>query len=255
MLLNNTQTLLKKIILLMAIVVTLQACDLKYLGGKRPTEQEGTVPSDSVDINTQQSAGSEKETKNNENSEPATSEKSNTPKVLDSKIKVTDRIAKLRLVSTWNIRGRVSIVTGNDGWGGSIRWKQVDANYDIRIVGPLGQGGIWLQGSPGFVELRSSKNKKPITATDAEALLYRQMGWKIPVSGMRYWVLGLYGPGKIESIKYNKEGLPSEFVQSGWTIRWSRYRKAEGMQFPAKIYLNNDRFRVKMIVKQWKLES
>ncbi len=255
MLLNSTKILLKKTILLMAVIMTLQACDLKYLGGKRPTEQEGTVPSDSVDINTQQRIGNDQQTDDKNARQQTTAEKNNNPKVWDSKIQVTERIAKLRLVTTWSIRGRVSIVTGNDGWGGSIRWKQVDSNYDIRIVGPLGQGGIWLQGSPGFVELRSSKNKKSITATNAEALLYRQMGWRIPVSGMRYWVLGLFGPGKIESIKYNKEGLPSEFVQSGWTIRLKRYREAEGLQFPAKIYLSNDRFRVKMIVKRWKLES
>jgi len=230
---------------MLAVVFSMQACNLKYLGGKRPTEQVGANTAKSVDENPKQTEKNKTTDKNDntaDNNDPTNTE-------------VSPRIAKLRSLSSWSIRGRVSIVTGDDGWNGSIRWKQVDSNYDIRIVGPLGQGSIWLQGSPGFVELRSSKNKKSITAIDAESLLYRQMGWKIPVSGMRYWVLGLFGPGKTDSVKYNKLGLPVEFVQSGWTIRLLRYRKVAGQQIPVKIFLNNDRFRVKMIVKIWKLES
>jgi len=164
------------------------------------------------------------------------------------------RSEKLLQVSQWGIRGRVSIITGDDGWNGSIRWNQLDSHFDIRIVGPLGQGSLWLQGSPGFVELRSSKDKRPITATSAESLLYQQMGWKIPISGLRYWVLGVFAPGEAGSIKRNKQGLLSEFEQSGWTIRLLRYRKVGEQMIPVKIFINNDRFRVKMIVKHWKLE-
>lgn len=228
--------MLKKILVLVAVVLSMQACDLKYLGGKRVSDEdpEPTRVKPEPPVKTNDSV----------------TEKDNS--VNDKQL--SPRIEKLRALNKWSIRGRVSIVTGDDGWNGSIRWKQVDSNFDIRIVGPLGQGAIWLQGSPGFVELRSSKNKKSITATDAESLLYQQMGWKIPVSGMRYWVLGLFGPGQTESIKYNKQGLPAEFVQSGWTIRLLRYRKVAGQQMPVKIFLNNNRFRVKMIVKLWKLE-
>lgn len=161
----------------------------------------------------------------------------------------------LSAVSQWKIQGRVSIITDNDGWNGSIRWKQVDSHFDIRIVGPLGQGSMWLQGSPGYVELRSSKDKQSVTANDAEELLYRQMGWKIPVSGLRYWVLGLFAPGQPEQVKYNEQGQLTEFVQSGWTIRLLRYRKMAGQIMPVKIFLHNKRFRLKMIVKQWKLDS
>ena len=166
-----------------------------------------------------------------------------------------ERSQKLRSADHWNIQGRVSIVTGNDGWNGSIRWKQVETHFDIRIVGPLGQGSMWLQGSPGFVELRSSDKKKVITAPDAESLLYQEMGWQMPVSGMRYWVLGIAGPGDVTSRKYNKQGQLEEMVQSGWTIRFRRYRKVGDYQLPDKIFMRNDRFSVKMIIKQWKLDS
>ncbi len=238
----------KKFLLMVAVVMVMQACDLKYIGGKRLTDQNGQI--NLVEIRTKKSTENIKSTdKTDENKQDKNLESKKTEE------KTSPRVVKLRAINQWNVRGRVSIVTGDDGWSGSIRWKQVDSHYDIRIVGPLGQGAMWLQGSPGFVELRSSKNKESVTATDAESLLYRQMGWKIPISGLRYWVLGLFGPGKTEEIKYNKQGLPSEFVQAGWTIRLLRYREVAGQQIPVKIFLNNDRFRVKMIIKLWKLES
>lgn len=233
----------------MAAIVVLQACDLKYLGGRRLTDQEGKT-TNLVDVKTNAIAEKNKKIDKTEAKEQDKDQK--TVKIAE---KISPRITKLRAINSWNVLGRVSIVTGDDGWNGSIRWKQVDSHYDIRIVGPLGQGSLWLQGSPGFVELRSSKNKESVTATDAETLLYQQMGWKIPISGLRYWVLGLFGPGKTEEIRYNKQGLPVEFVQSGWTIRLLRYREVAGQQIPVKIFLNNDRFRVKMIIKLWKLES
>jgi len=233
----------------MAVVVVMQACDLKYLGGRRLTDQEGQT-SNFVDVKAK--AAVEKDKKIDEADGKQQEKDQKTVTIAEE---ISPRITKLRAINSWSVRGRVSIVTGDDGWNGSIRWKQVDSHYDIRIVGPLGQGALWLQGSPGFVELRSSKNKESVTATDAETLLYQQMGWKIPISGLRYWVLGLFGPGKTEEIKYNKQGLPVEFVQAGWTIRLLRYREVAGQQIPVKIFLNNDRFRVKMIIKLWKLES
>ena len=174
-----------------------------------------------------------------------------TPSVNDDVV----RAEKLRSITLWKIQGRVSIVADNDGWSGTIRWKQIDEHFDIRIVGPLGQGSMHLQGSPGFVEFRSSKDKRSVTAVDAESLLYRQTGWRIPVSGLRFWVLGVSAPGDRQILKRNAQGLPEEFLQSGWKIRLLRYRKISGLMIPAKVFLYNDRFRVKIIVKQWKLES
>lgn len=159
-------------------------------------------------------------------------------------------------VQKWTVNGRVSIVSGQDGWNGTLAWKQLDRqHFDIRIIAPLGQGTLMLSGTPDQVVLRTSDGKPPLVAADAESLLYTRMGWQMPVSGMRYWVLGVPGPGPVKSVRYDKQGRPAELEQDGWQIRFLRYRRVNQVHVPDKMVFENARFRVKMIIKKWKLES
>jgi outer membrane biogenesis lipoprotein LolB len=39
--------------------------------------------------------------------------------------------------------------------------------------------------------------------------------------------------------------------QDGWEIQFLRYHKVNGKQLPKKIYLQNNEFKVKLLIKYW----
>ena len=99
---------------------------------------------------------------------------------------------------TWALTARIAGSTEDDGWSGKLSWQQAKGNYQIHFQAPFGQGAIQLLGVPGQVEMRTSDNQV-VVADDAESLLYQQLGWRLPLAGLRYWVLGLPMPESLSA--------------------------------------------------------
>ena len=104
------------------------------------------------------------------------------------------RTRQLNILPAWNMQGRISVVSEQDGWHASLYWQQKNDRYQLKIIGPLGQGTVELNGSEYRVSLRSTREPHPVIAASPERLLRRVMGWEVPVTGMRFWVRGLPVP-------------------------------------------------------------
>jgi outer membrane lipoprotein LolB len=165
------------------------------------------------------------------------------------------RQALLTRLSAWTLTGRVAVITESEGWHGDLLWKQQARNYDIRIMAPLGQGTVSLQSRDGLVTLRSTRDPRPVMAPNAEALLHRQLGWTVPVEGLRYWVLGIPDPGHQYHMNLDSDGRLVRLDQSGWEVRYLRYQQVDGYDLPGKIFLDNRDLKVRLVVERWKLEG
>src|SRR3972149_5389831 len=64
----------------------------------------------------------------------------------------------------------------------------------MRIMAPLSQGTFELRGDDRSVALRTPENET-LTATDPQALMQQNLGWSLPVAGLKYWVRGIPAPG------------------------------------------------------------
>lgn len=104
------------------------------------------------------------------------------------------RKAALGRLSRWNMVARAGS-GGIFGWSGSLHWLQVGNRFDIRISGPLGVGAMRIAGTPNAVRVRTSK--KTYETSDPERLLQQELHMSLPVSGLRYWALGLPEPQMI----------------------------------------------------------
>ena len=93
----------------------------------------------------------------------------------------------------WQINGKIGIRAPKDSGSGTLFWLQRQDYYDIRLSGPLGRGAARLTGRPGKVSLEVA-NQGRYEAPTPEALLEEQLGWKLPVSHLAWWVRGLPAP-------------------------------------------------------------
>lgn len=159
----------------------------------------------------------------------------------------------LKALSSWLLEGRVAFSSANDGGNASLRWRQHGDDFRILMVAPFGQGTVSLRGGPGGVVLRSSDHPQPVLAPDAESLLQRQLGWHVPVRGMRYWVIGLPDPRDPPHIELDDRGRIAHLQQAGWKVDFRRYQSVDGVQLPEKIFMENKDLRVRMVVQRWRL--
>jgi outer membrane lipoprotein LolB len=164
---------------------------------------------------------------------------------------------QLNQLTHWQNNGAMSVITPQNAWSASYRWQQNNNNYNLRLTGPLGAGGIELNNNHNRVTLINN-NGRIYQASTAEQLLAQQTGWHLPISNLQYWVRGI--PAPLSSYTYT--GLDAEhhlvvLAQQGWYIQYQNYRSFSGIALPTTILLstNNDTVKVKIVIHQWQISA
>lgn len=176
------------------------------------------------------------------------------PLVADPEQRWQTHLADVAGLRSWQATGRVGVKADNDGWTASFSWQQTGDAFNIRIHGPLGRGMVELEGTPQQVVLKQAGQPARM-ASSAEQLLFQETGWSLPVSGLRYWILGVPLNGQHETHDLNTEGALQHLNQAGWKIEYTGYRHVDGLYMPAKFHLSNGNIKVKLIASEWRLSK
>lgn len=161
-----------------------------------------------------------------------------------------DRLSKL---TTWQAMGRISVRIDKQAWSASLQWRQQRQEYFLRLIAPLGQGTYEITGNKAGVLLRTAKNEI-YKARDPKSLMQGTFGWSVPLNGLKHWVRGLPEPGtRTEMMLLDEQGRLTDLVQSGWQVSFSAYNEAGGYDLPGRIVLQNDKMKVRLVIKRWKI--
>ncbi len=154
--------------------------------------------------------------------------------------------AQLQDLQDWSFEGRMGLVAKNDSWQANIDWKHHLNAEEIRLAGPLGQGATLIQLSGNMVKIDRGGDKVQ-TSTQPEAFISQQLGVFVPISSLRYWVIGLPEPTSafIE--------MTAGFKQSGWLIEYKQMQRIDDHVVPRKIIVSNERAKLKLMIDQWDL--
>jgi outer membrane lipoprotein LolB len=175
------------------------------------------------------------------------------PLPVDRGVAWQQRQQRLDGVREWSLTGRIAVITEEQGWYATLQWRQRNGHYEIRLLGPFGQGGLRLEGDGSSMILDNGKQRVRYTQAQAEAHLARELGWPVPVHGLLYWVRGLPQPGGDADETLDERGRLERLDQAGWQIGFRRYMSIGGLEMPAKIVLDNPRYKVRLVVDSWSL--
>lgn len=158
---------------------------------------------------------------------------------------------ELAQLEQWRLKGRIAIKNDHEAWFLKIDWQQQPGNYAVLLSGPF-NGMVHLSGNHELVELNDGE--QTFQAPDAELLLLEHTGIRMPVNGLRYWVLGLPQPGKtVKDLQLDVEGRMTSLYQDEWQVSVDRYQEYNGKVLPAKLVIQNHHLNVRLIVDQWQL--
>lgn len=160
------------------------------------------------------------------------------------------RQTQIKRFTSWHAKGALAVKEGKKGFTARMQWKQSAPKvYQLSLYGPLGSGHVELKGRPESVTLIDNKTKK--TAKDGESLLQKETGYTIPVDNFYYWVRGLPAPSSHAELSHDPYGHIVRLLQSGWHIQYQQYTAYKGIDLPAKIVMNRDSIKVKVIINEW----
>jgi len=162
-----------------------------------------------------------------------------------------ERKASYASIDEWEIRGRLGIQRGDDGFSAGFKWLQEGKTFDIKLFDPLGRQVAWLRGDDRNVSLDTSKGEK-IRAQDPEKMLLDNLGWTLPIRSLLYWVRGLPDPASIVwKEEYDEKGRMLLIQQADWNVRFAKYLTKNNKSFPKLTHLEHKDFKMKLLVQDW----
>lgn len=149
------------------------------------------------------------------------------------------------------INGRIGVRHEGEGFSSNLSWRHNSNEDEIQLRSPLGQTVAHIQRNAGSVTLDTPEGH--YTAQSPEELTEHVLGWRLPLSGMQYWVLARPAPeGAAESER--DDGMRvTRLRQQEWNIEYRDYRMEGNYVLPSRIVMRNGALELKLIVDSWEL--
>lgn len=153
-------------------------------------------------------------------------------------------------LKSWILQGKLGLRSEQESGSGTLWWQQADRAYDIRLSGPLGRGATRIQGEPSGVTLEMAGHPT-YQAQSAEDLLEQQIGWRLPVDHLLWWVRGLPDPDRPSRLQLDAESRAARIAQAGWTVEYSRYQQVGNIELPQRLQLSGHGILLTLVITDW----
>jgi outer membrane lipoprotein LolB len=154
----------------------------------------------------------------------------------------------LYYLEPWSLDGRVALTGTQDSWTADLAWSHRRDDEQISLSGPLGQGMVKIHLSGETVTVAEGSGKVE-SSGDPEGFINQRLGMFVPVTSLRYWVLGVPEP------ELDFEESDKGFTQAGWTVAFQAMQQVGQWLLPRKMSVANDRVKLKLIINEWTLHD
>ncbi len=165
-----------------------------------------------------------------------------------------ERRAALESVASWQMRGRLTVDTGERAFQGSFNWRQDDDSLDLVVRGPLRNGVLQVAGPPNALQVTARGETR--TLTDPERELSELIGWWLPVASLPHWLLGFPDRAFAAVTAPGADGTLASLEQRLWRVAYPTYGLvpiADGKQVlvPSRIELTHGELALQLTIDDW----
>jgi len=160
------------------------------------------------------------------------------------------RRPQLQARDRFELRGRVAVATGSEGFNARLRWTQDGKQTRMSLDGPLGAGGVQVTSDGAAISIVTSRGDH-LDNDAARAELASRLGFDPPLDSLRYWILGVPEPGQPDQESLDAQQRLSTLQQNGWQIDYTDYISVRGEWLPSKLTLQRQGVRLRVIVDGW----
>ncbi len=146
--------------------------------------------------------------------------------------------------------GRIAVRYDGQQPSGGFHWQHEADSDDILMLAPLGMTVAHLRRDASGATLEASG--KRYAAQDSDELMQQVLGWRLPLAGLPYWVMGLPMPGTTASLERGANGQISLLQQDGWSIRYTAYATQAVDSLPLRMTLQREKLEIRLLIDEWK---
>jgi outer membrane lipoprotein LolB len=157
--------------------------------------------------------------------------------------------AGIAALTGWVAAGRLAVAAGSEGGSGGFIWQQRGPETRLRLRGPLGAGSFEIASDGEQLSVTDAAGQ--VLGADARATLRSRLGADLPLSSLRYWMIGLPDPASTARV-IESEATPLRIIeQHGWTIAYDAFTSTDGFALPARVTATSGDVRLRLTVSDW----
>jgi outer membrane lipoprotein LolB len=160
------------------------------------------------------------------------------------------RRAEMQQQDDFELKGRLAVAAGKEGFNARLRWEQQGANSSLALDGPMGVGGVRISTNGSDLEVLNSRGQR-LDSEAARAEIATRLGFEPPLASLRYWVLGVPNPAIPAEETLDSQQRLERLLQDGWDIEYASYSTFDGKWLPVRMTLRRDDVRVRVFVDGW----
>jgi outer membrane lipoprotein LolB len=168
---------------------------------------------------------------------------------------LAERRNTLESIGAWEMRGRLTVDTGEGGFQGSFNWRQRSDALELVVRGPLRNGVLQVAGRPDALVVTARGETR--TLTDPETELSELIGWWLPVASLPHWLLGFPDRGFRADTVPGADGTLAALEQRLWRVAYPTYGLAsieatgKDVLVPRRIDLTHGELKLELTIDDW----
>ncbi len=157
------------------------------------------------------------------------------------------------LIDEFELTGRVAVKLDGRGYSARLRWHHEVASDAVWLYSPVGSTIASLVANGDHATLVTAK-KETYSSDDVQGLTREVLGWDLPLSGLRHWVLGRPDPEvPVILLEHDDQSRIQRLTQGDWDIDYVAY--SEDSPLPSSMVLRYPDLRMRLIIDGWKFPS
>lgn len=164
------------------------------------------------------------------------------------------RLAHNEALQAWELQARLGVQTATDGGSFDMFWQQSPDKYSIRLIAPMGQGAVLINGDSDGVSVRTADGRQRFDS-DGDRLFAEATGIELPLAGLKDWLRGLpMQQLAADRLSWNEQGQLYRLTQHGWNVEMNRYRNVGAYELPHKFYIENEdrpELAIRLVILRW----
>jgi outer membrane lipoprotein LolB len=163
---------------------------------------------------------------------------------------VAERRDRVDALPGWDMRGRITIDTGERAVQARFRWReQQPDSLLLNVRGLFGAGSFEIKGNDDALTLRT--RGETWSLVDPEAELSARFGWWLPVGSLDAWLVGLPDDAYEARVDLGANGALATLEQRLWMLEFGDYELTEGLLLPRTIDMRHAELRLRLTVDSW----
>ena len=157
-------------------------------------------------------------------------------------------------LQAWILDGRIGAQATSQAWQANLYWEHAPTQDRLRISGPLSQGLVSIVVQKDLIYVNEGKGGETLSR-DPDALLKQKLGFVVPLTSLRYWMVGIPDPDYSFEIMGAGDDAAAGFRQAGWVIHPQNLGNVDGWMLPQKIRAEGPGVKLTILADNWTLSN